>query len=650
MKDPSPSPEDCNALLKLLENGQNSEAVNSAMALIQQYPNNQFAWKILGVANNILGKREEALVANQKATEIEPEDFEAHNNLGNSLKNLGQLQEAVNSFKKAISINPNYSQAYFNLGNVFNRLGETNKAIKYFRKAILLNTNYTNAYNNLGLLLKNTGRLIEAEKCFRKAILLNPNFFLAHNNLGNALQKQNRFEESLISYKNAIAISSGYAEVYYNMGNVLKELGRLEESIISYKKAISLKPNYSNAFNNLALALERLGMLDNSEKFYRLAISSDPKNFNAFNNLGNILKSIGQIDKAKSCFEKAVDINSDFVSAYYNLSEIKTFKDRDKHFTKMHEIYLNQNLTEKESCLINFALAKANEDLQNFEQSYLHYLKGNEMRRKILNYDFKNDITLFDQIKANSKLIFEHSLNINDLKVSLIPVFIVGMPRSGTTLVEQIISSHSKVTGAGELSFIDEFGGNLGKGISKISKSSLLDFRKKYLEKLKKISEGNMIITDKLPQNFRYIGLIASAFPEAKIIHVQRNPNAVCWANFKQYFSQSGLGYTYSLKDVVSYYSLYDNLMKYWIKMLGQKIYNLDYETLVEHQEIETRQLINYLNLEWDYKCLAPQDNKKTVSTASNVQVRKKVYKGSSQQWLKFKPFLNGAFDELPRI
>jgi len=646
MKKPSPAQEDCNTLLKFLQNGQYLAAENLAITLTEQYPKNQFVWKALGMANDKLGKREEALIANQKASELEPEDFEAHNNLGSSLKSLGRLQEAVKSFKKAIGINSNYPQAFFNLGNTLNSIGEISEAIKCFQKATTLNPNYTMAYNNLGLLHAKRGNFQEAEKCFRKAILLNPNFFLAHNNLGNALQDQNQLAESLTSYRNAIAISPDYAEAYFNMGNSLKELARLEESVTSYKKAILLRSDYSEAFNNLGLALEELGSLEDAQKFYRQAISSNPKNFYAHNNLGVVLRSTGLIDEAKLNFNKAIDINSEFANAYYNLSSIKKFKEKDELFNKMYELHINQNLPEKESCLINFALAKANEDLSNFEQSFSHYSKGNELRKKILNYDFKNDVKIFDQIKSNSKLIIEHSLNINELEVSLVPVFIVGMPRSGTTLVEQIISSHSNVTGAGELVFINELGGKLAKGISKISKSSLLDFRKNYLNELKKISDGNVIITDKLPQNFRYIGLIASALPEAKIIHVQRNPAAVCWSNFKHYFSKTGLGYTYSLEDVVSYYKLYINLMKHWGNMLDHRIYNLDYEALVENQENETRQLINYLNLDWESKCLSPQDNKKNVTTASTIQVRTKVYKGSSQQWLKFKPFLQGVFDE----
>lgn len=646
MKDQSPAKEDCNTLLKFLQNGQYSEAENLAIALTKQYPKNQFIWKALGMANDKLDKREEALIANQKASELEPDDFEAHNNLGNSLKRVGRLQEAIKSFKKAIDINSNYPQAFFNLGNTLNSIGEISEAIKCFQRATILNPNYTMAYNNLGLLLATRGNFQEAEKCFRKAILLNPNFFLAHNNLGNALQDQNQLVESLTSYKNAIAISPDYAEAYFNLGNSLKKLARLEESVSSYKKAILLKSNYSEAFNNLGLALEELGKLEDAQKFYRQAISSDHKNFYAHNNLGVVLRSMGRIDEAKSNFNKAIDINPEFANAYYNLSSIIKFKEKDELFNKMYEIYINQNLSEKESCLINYALAKANEDLNNVEQSFLHYLKGNKLRKKMLNYDFKNDVKIFDQIKLNSKLIIEHSLNINELKVSLVPVFIVGMPRSGTTLVEQIISSHSNVTGAGELVFINELGGKLAKGISKINKSSLLDFRKSYLNELKKISDGNKIITDKLPQNFRYIGLIASALPEARIIHIQRNPAAVCWSNFKHYFSKNGLGYTYSLDDVVSYYKLYLNLMKHWRNMLDHKIYNLDYEALVENQENETRKLINHLNLDWESKCLSPQDNKKNVPTASTIQVRKKVYKGSSQQWLKFKPFLQGVFDE----
>ena len=221
------------------------------------------------------------------------------------------------------------------------------------------------------------------------------------------------------------------------------------------------------------------------------------------------------------------------------------------------------------------------------------------------------------------------------------------MPRSGTTLVEQIISSHALVTGAGELVFANQFGASIARGVSKVDAKSLSSFREKYLAELRRESNGNLFVTDKMPNNFRYIGLIVSALPEAKIIHVKRNPAAVCWANYKQYFYSKTLGYCYSLNDVVSYYRLYEDLMEFWEKSLSKNIYTLDYELLTVNQEDETRKLIEYLDLDWDEKCLFPQNNKRSVSTASNTQVRKKVYQGSSRQWEKYKPFLKGQLDYL---
>ena len=212
------------------------------------------------------------------------------------------------------------------------------------------------------------------------------------------------------------------------------------------------------------------------------------------------------------------------------------------------------------------------------------------------------------------------------------PIFIVGMPRSGTTLVEQIISSHSQVTGAGELNFAAQFGSSIARGLSDSNTDSLINFRERYLFKLQSVSNGNLIVTDKMPQNFRYIGLLAAAFPEAKIVHVKRNPAAVCWANYKQYFAVKSTGYCNTIDDVISYHKLYESLMVFWTNTLSKRIYNLDYEQLTVNQESETRQLIDYLDLDWDEKCLSPQNNKRNVATASNVQIRKKVYRGSSEQ------------------
>ena len=221
------------------------------------------------------------------------------------------------------------------------------------------------------------------------------------------------------------------------------------------------------------------------------------------------------------------------------------------------------------------------------------------------------------------------------------------MPRSGTTLVEQISSSHPLVTGAGELPFVSQFGGSLAVGQSPADSKALATFREEYLSALKQRSEGKAIVTDKMPHNFRFLGLIATAFPEAKIIHVKRDPAAVCWANYTQYFANDSLGYCYSLDDILYYHHLYQDLMQYWHQALPDRIYGLDYDALTENQEEETRKLIHHLGLEWNDACLSPQDNTRGVATASAIQVRQKVYQGSSEKWKRYLPFLNGALDHL---
>ena len=221
------------------------------------------------------------------------------------------------------------------------------------------------------------------------------------------------------------------------------------------------------------------------------------------------------------------------------------------------------------------------------------------------------------------------------------------MPRSGTTLVEQIVSSHSEVTGAGELPYVSQFGDHLAAGLTAPTLEAVSVFRDRYLAELAKKANGQAFITDKMPQNFQHIALICAAFPEAKIVHVQRSADATCWSNFKHYFVSKSLGYSYSLADTVEYYGLYKDLMHFWSQSYSDRIYNLDYDKLTEDQEPQTLRLIEYLELNWEDTCLAPQNNKRSVKTASQQQVRQKVYKGSSQAWRKYEPFLDGVFDGL---
>ena len=504
------------------------------------------------------------------------------------------------------------------------------------------------AWKALAVVLKLTGRISESLVAIQKSVLLEPQDAESHYKLGNTLKALARLNDAEVSYKKVIALNPNYADANNNLGITLKEMGRLDEAEINLRKAIELKPDLAGAHNNLGTMLQEQGRLDEAETNYRKAIALKPDFAEGHNNLGNTLKQLGRLDEAETNYRKAITLKPDYAEAYRYLTTIKKFDAQDEQYSKMQELYLDKNISEEQRCHINFGLAKACEDLGDYEKAFVHYSEGNALRKKLLNYNINQDIKLFKQIKFTSPRIEQNSLVLDKLSKKPIPIFIVGMPRSGTTLVEQIISSHSQVTGAGELSFVGQLGSSIARGLSDSNTDSLINFRERYLMKLQSVSNGNLIVTDKMPQNFLYIGLLAAAFPEAKIVHVKRNPAAVCWANYKQYFvSKKNIGYCYSIDDVINYYKLYESLMVFWTNTLSKRIYNLDYEQLTVNQESETRQLIDYLDLDWDEKCLSPQNNKRHIATASNVQIRKKVYRGSSEQWKKYQPFLNGALDGL---
>jgi Flp pilus assembly protein TadD len=701
-------------LLNYYENGQYGDAEKLAISITEQFPENQFAWKVLGAVLVQSGRNSEAVNANQTAVALSPQDAEAYSNLGSTLKvlgrldeaeasytqaitlkpdfaeahsnlgstlkdlgrldeaeasyiqaitlkpdyvvphynlgvmlqELGRLEEAEASYIQAIALKPDYADAHSNLGTTLTRQGRLDEAEASYTQAIALKPDYAEAHNNLGIMLKDLERLDEAEASCRQAIVLKPDFAEAHNNLGNTLKELGRLDEAEASYTQAIALKPDFAQAHNNMGTTLKELGRLDEAEASYTQAIALKPDFAQAHNNMGTTLTRQGRLDEAEASYTQAIVLKPDFAQAHSNLSITLKELGRLDEAEASCRQAIVLKPDFAQAHRHLALMKKFDSQDKQYSKMQELYLDENISEEQRCHINFGLAKACEDLGDYEQAFTHYSKGNALRKKRLNYDINQDVELFKQLKSSYPEIEKNALEVDSLANRPMPIFIVGMPRSGTTLVEQIISSHSQATGAGELLFAVQFGEAIARGFSDSNTEALLSFREKYLTKLQHISNGNLIVTDKMPQNFRYLGLLGAAFPEAKIVHVKRNPAAVCWANYKQYFESQGLGYSYDLEDVINYYRLYTDLMGFWEKSLSNRVYSLDYELLTVSQEEETHQLVDYLGLGWDEKCLSPQDNTRSVATASSMQVREKVYQGSSQQWKKYQPFLNGRFDD----
>ena len=600
----------------------------------------------------------------------------ANHNMGVLLVTLGKLLKSIPYFNKALKKNPNIEQfwlSYFETLVKLNRLVQAKKILRHAKKYKIRTRTLDLMKKEINTAIKKASSeaTLEATKdppqehlspiidlykqgefqtviSQAKRMLHNfPHSVRLYNFLGIAYSKLQEFDLALKHYEKAIQIKPDNIGPHTNMGNTLSEKGDLDGAIKSYKKALKLRPDYAEAYNNIANTLKKKGQQRAALKAYRKALEIRPDYVEALNNLGYALLEDGKQHQAAENFLKALEIKPDHTEAHRNLSMVRNYARNDTHLIQMKKLFDLEGLSQEQRCHLSFALSKAFEDLTDYSNSYAFLKIGNKIRKKNLAYNIAKDIKSFSCLKESFFNIKKYELDISWDPKDPKPIFIVGMPRSGTTLVEQIISSHSAVTGAGELSYISLFGGPIALGISPVSAKTLLSFRKKYLFEGRKRAKENPFFTDKMPQNFLYTGLIFSAFPEAKIIHVKRDPKATCWSNYKQYFSLNGLGYCYDLHDLVTYYKLYENLMNFWEQHYRDRIYNLNYEELTSHQKIQTKKLVSYLELNWDKDCLSPQKNKRSVNTASSLQVRKEVYKGSSERWLNFKPFVGDAFDKL---
>jgi tetratricopeptide (TPR) repeat protein len=564
--------------------------------ILANYPNNKKVEQSLASFCDINARNVKFLVS-------PPDDFikRAEENID---KNKNEL--AVTHIKSALASFPLCAALHMLHGSVLSRLGNTYEASSAFKTVVEIEPNHEEAWLSLGYITQNTdGGFMRAIDIYNKLLTLNPNHAFALNNLGT----------------------------------VYKHLNLLEKAQENFSKSIEIKPDFHIAQNNFANATRELGDWKKSIEHYELALKLKPDFYEAQNNLGVVYQELGRSELAIEAYERAVRLNKNYEQAYFNLVSMKPITSKNNLVKNMGSLY--QSVKDKPgSYHICFALAKASEDLGEYEKSFDLYVQGNSKRKAALKYNISEDIILFDKLKTQALKLPNIAPLIGDQPDLVEPIFILGMPRSGTTLVEQILSSHTEIAGAGEQGFIEQRGTHFATGEVKLDEQGLLEFRRDYLAQLGKFSDGERYVTDKMPQNFRLIPLILAAFPEAKIIEVQRDPMATLWSNFKHCFTATGLGYSYNLDDLVEYHKLYKYLMSSYHEYFPNKIYTLNYEALTTNVKAEVENLISFLGVDFQESLMKPQDNKRRVATASLGQIRKKIYKGSSQDWQKFEPLL----------
>ena len=638
----APSQAQIDGLIALFNQGELQEALIQGEALAKQFPDVPFTPNLLGAVYVGLGRLEEAVASYTQALQIKPDFAEAHNNLGNALNKLGKPEEAVSSLRKALRIKPDFAEAHNNLGAALNYLGKPEEAVSSLTKAVQIKPDFAEAHNNLGAALNKLGKPEEAVASYDKALQIKPDYTDAHYNLGNALNNLGKPEEAVSSLSKALQIKPDFAEAHNNLGAALYNLGKPDKAVSSLRKALQIKPDFAEAHYNLGNALNDLEKAEQAVSSLTKALQIKPDYAEAHNNLGNTLSDLGRPDEAVASLRKALQIKPDYAEAHRNLSNVKKYPDGDPQIQRMLQLVERLNLSDEDRMHLNFALGKAHADIGNHDKAFSYLSDGNRLRKQELRYDISSSRASF----ANIKSTFSEdvpALNVvreSDGAKGQQPVFVLGMPRSGTTLVEQILVSHSQVYGAGELRLFGQSVNASKWSSTQLSSDQFQSIRTSYISGLTELGASEPYITDKMPLNFIWIGFIVAATPEAKIVHVTRDARATCWSNFKHYFSHRGNGFANDLQDVAEYYKMYIDLMAFWHEKFPGRIYDLNYEALTEHQEDESRKLLDHVGLDWEDQCLEFHKTKRAVRTASATQVRQKMYQGSSEEWRKYEKHL----------
>jgi tetratricopeptide (TPR) repeat protein len=503
------------------------------------------------------------------------------------------------------------------LMNLFN-MGNYNLLITHCKKNIKKFPEYVVLYNLLGSAYMNTGKYNLARDVFQKAQKMDPTNISIMNNLANSEKNLFNFNRAEELFCKIIDKKPDYLNAYVNYGNLKRDLNLFHDSNELYLKALKINNKQPVVLYLLAMNYQSLGNFELSIEYANKSLKIDPK----------------------------------FTTADLLISKSKKYEPNDQHLSVMELKLKDLELSNAQKYNLHFSIAKAYEDINNITKSYENLKLGNNLKKKSSTFKIELEIKLFNDIKKVFSKIDPTNVSKNNQNNQNI-IFILGMPRSGTTLTEQIISSHSQVYGSGELPYLskiisDEFIENLELSMNKLL-ANLNDYSSnnlisdKYFSYIKNYQIKQRFITDKAPLNFRWIGLIKLYFPSSKIIHCSRIPKDNCLSLYKNIF-EGNLNFCYDEKDLGTYYNLYSDLMKFWNEIFPNGFLEVPYESLIKDKDTQIKKIINYCDLDWEEQCLSFNKNKNPIKTVSLAQARSPIYNSSVESYKKFSPYLDYLF------
>lgn len=553
------------------------------------------------------------MAALSRAVELAPQEALFHNNCAYAFEAANHFSEAEHHYREAIRLKPVYGDAWFNLGN----------------------------------LLMKQRHLVEAEASFEHAAHINPQDGGYWNNLGNARLLQKKYIEAEIAYRRAL--ENRESSAWNNLGNALRGQERAEDAIQAFRQAVTTNPAHAEAWLNLGNSLLDTEQNQAAAEAYQRAIALAPEKTGAHCGLGEAWLSLGKTQLACESFERALQITPLAGEAWLGWVRSRRITQTDEpDIARLKHLLQSNSPDVNDRTDMNFALGMAYDWLGQYEEAFCHFREANQLMRERTHFDRDAFAARIDHLIAlyrAESFVDLASANAQSER----PVIIVGMPRSGTTLVEQILSSHPQIAAGGERRFWEQQE-RLGVGeLSIPDPASLQAVAEAYLADLATVSPSALRVTDKMPDNFLRLGLIHRALPHARIIHCRRNPVDICLSLYFQKFVW-GHAYSYDLEDLAYYYQQYERLMAHWRKVLPPGILTeVQYEALVNAQEQQSRRLIEFCGLAWDNACMEFHASERSVNTASNWQVRQPIYTRSVERWRNYAswiPSLLSLLDE----
>lgn len=669
--------------------GRRQQAAEMARRIVQSAPRHPLAWQLLGIiahengntargvelltkaiqcnpligqiyANRaemqrIVGNLPQAVADGEQAVRLSPRMASAHSNLGIALYSMGETDRAEACQKQALALDPKFVPAINNLGSICRDNKDREGAVALYRQALALQPNYTEAANNLGAVLTEMEDPEDALKILAKVVQARPNYPEAHNNIGNAFVALENFQKAELAFSNAARLRPAYGEAYEGLARCAQEMRNLAKAEQYAQKAIALNPGRAEAYCLLGRVYAEDSFPEQATAAFEKSLSLDPKLTSAHLGKGRLLMEGGKMEEAEQCFRQALALDPDSMAPRLSLAQVRKATEDDENLKTLLDLGKTiSEMPETRAMSLHFALGKALEDVKRYDEAFPHFLAGCQLKRKRIEYSADNNTLITDNIcKTFSAELIKNLGGAGSSSDA--PIFVLGMPRSGTTLTETIIASHPDVYGAGELPDMLQIAARpMGTppvgyplNLQFATKADLTLMGEQYIRQLQKRAPNAKHITDKMPANYLALGLIHLMLPNAKIVHIQRNPVDTCLSNFTRMFHKSQYQ-SYDLRELGRYYRDYLKVMAHWREALpAGSFYEVSYEKLVQNQDEESRKLITYCGLSWNDACLSPDKTERNVKTASVTQVRQPVYTSSVGRWRVYEKFLGPLLEEL---